>query len=75
MSMYNKTSIFENIKEDPFLFNKKRKMEYMRKLMLKHRLIDNSVISKNNYKGFPLILLMRNPSSLTHCYKASKDCA
>jgi len=44
-----------------------KEIDVLIKLLGKQRLTEISSIPLNYYKGFQLILLMRNPSSLTYC--------
>jgi len=53
---------------EALLFNKNQEIDYMEKLKVKHGITNNKSTLPNNYKGFPLILLTRNLSSITHCY-------
>ena len=69
--MYNKLSEFVN-----YLYGntshiiENREIDVLTKLLEKQKLTEISSIPLNYYKGFQLILLMRNPSSLTYYYRA-----
>jgi len=67
--MYNKLSEFVNYLygNTPHIIEN-REIDVLTKLLEKQKHTEISSIPSNYYKGFQLILLMRNPSSLTYCY-------